>query len=332
MTLGGVAILNGYSSDRDSGYGSEKGFGTSKENATRMSNFEREDLPRAASYTYLAKSNIGSSNIDSLKDHLNEEDLMDSDAAKSADSDQCDSSGRTSPENIAEMTLAHPSSPKQEDPGGFQISITRSHSGTGSRGTELRSPDHKDRKLPTVRRSSETGKKIRRRTWLVGSRSASPTKDGAEEKRIADSAPPSPTKNPKNSGPRERRMSLRRRDSSKSKEQEKQSDLEKTEGPDGGQRPSIKRKGTLSKAGRPLSLLLSGSSDKDESHPPPMPLLPKSFSTDRLPTLKTPSLGSERVPPLPRTLSSEKLLKTEFGRKKDELWSAFRHLDGEYQK
>jgi hypothetical protein len=70
---------------------------------------------------------------------------------------------------------------------------------------------------------------------------------------------------------------------------------------------------------------------------PPVPPLPnlKSFSTDRLPLhthFPTP-LSPNSVPPLPRNISAEKLrgTKTE-PRKKDELWTVFRTLDGDLRK
>lgn len=69
---------------------------------------------------------------------------------------------------------------------------------------------------------------------------------------------------------------------------------------------------------------------------PKVPVLPKSFSTDRLPTFRphTPQ-GNDRAAPMPRLLSSERVPSTGIAvpiRKKDELWSVFRNLDGEYAK
>ncbi|KAI9661198.1 MAG: hypothetical protein M1821_009525 [Bathelium mastoideum] len=328
MTSGGVTVLNGYSADRDSGYGSEKGFGNSKDYEAKAPSPEREEFPRAASYTYLPQIRDAQLDVGSLKRRLKDEEFMDSDAAKSVDSDQYYSSGGTSPENETDTTQSSQPSAKREDPVIPQISMVRSRPKKEGDDDALTLQRHtqKDARTPVARRASEAGKKLRRRTWLVGSRSTSPTKGNAEEKQAADSVPPSPAKSTK---PRERRMSLRRRDSSKHREQENPSNTNETRGSDASQPPSVKRKGTLGKASRPSSLTLA---EKSKSHPPPIPSLPKSFSTDRLPILKTPSSGTDRVPPVPRSISSEKLLKTDFGRKKDELWSVFRTLDGEYQK
>ena len=315
MASGEVAVVNEYKRDRDSGYGSERGFENVQEHKTKASGPSREEMPRAASYTDLPRIKDSTFDIVPLKGSFNAEGRADSDMSEIVDNEQFYSSGGTSPESETDTMLDNEASQSQEE---------------SARKVEDATSCISNHKTDTsvVLKASESGKKLRRRTWLTGSRSASPAKENAGERHVVDSAPASPLKSP---WPRERRMSLRRRDS-KSTEKGKQSEKEDKKSFDGVQRPGLERKGTFKKASRPLSLLLSGSSDKNGSCPPPIPSLPKSFSTDRLPTLKTPSPGIERVPPIPRTISSEKLLKAELGRKKDELWSVFRTLDGEYQK
>jgi hypothetical protein len=68
---------------------------------------------------------------------------------------------------------------------------------------------------------------------------------------------------------------------------------------------------------------------------PPMPAVPKSFSTDQLPlnTHAHSPLSPSSVPPLPRNVSHEnfKGVKTE-PRKKDELWTVFRTLEADLRK
>lgn len=65
---------------------------------------------------------------------------------------------------------------------------------------------------------------------------------------------------------------------------------------------------------------------------PAVPQLPKSFSTDRLPY----SQGQhDRPMPVPRLVSGEKIASLgplSLPRKRDELWSVFRSLDGDYTK
>ena len=101
--------------------------------------------------------------------------------------------------------------------------------------------------------------------------------------------------------------------------------------------PNIYAKGSLSRRAsvltrsrRPLSSLLSKA---PPSETPSVPPIPKSFSTDRLPFSSKQPLSS-RVPAVPKSRSSERLqgLGAETPRKKDELWSVFRTLDGEHQK
>jgi hypothetical protein len=68
---------------------------------------------------------------------------------------------------------------------------------------------------------------------------------------------------------------------------------------------------------------------------PPVPAVPKSFSTEKLPlsTQAYTPLSPTGVPPLPRNVSHENFrgVKTE-PRKKDELWTVFRTLDADLRK
>ena len=335
MALGGVAVLSAYGPDRDSGYGSERGFKNSDEYEARTPSSQREELPRAASYTYLPQAKDQAVDVLSLKGSFNENDPMIHDTAEYVDSEQDYSSGETSPENELDTAVDNRADRgansrwRRREGEELRPQTSRSRSARGAKGITS-SERQRDGEAPAARKTPEQSRKLRRRTWLVASRATSPTTENAEARQIVDSAPTSPVRSTK---PRERRMSLRRRDSSKHIGKEKHSRKDDIQDSNGAQRPGIERKGTLKKASRPLSLLLSGTSDKSESHPPPIPSLPKSYSTDRLPTLK-PSAGTEteRVPPMPGLISAEKLLRAEFGRKKDELWTVFRTLDGEYQK
>ncbi|KAI9778905.1 MAG: hypothetical protein M1835_004817 [Candelina submexicana] len=99
----------------------------------------------------------------------------------------------------------------------------------------------------------------------------------------------------------------------------------------------ISRKGTLlsKKAKRPLSTYLKGPAlNGPASDVESAPAIPKSFSTDRLPSLLGFHTSSEQIPPVPRSLSSDRSQTAglELPRKKDELWNVFRGLEGEYQK
>ena len=84
------------------------------------------------------------------------------------------------------------------------------------------------------------------------------------------------------------------------------------------------------KGRRPLSALLS----KDlEDQAPAVPSIPKSFSIDILPSLSH-EFSAIATPAVPRTPSAEKfsISGTDTPRKKDELWTAFRNLDGDFHK
>lgn len=90
----------------------------------------------------------------------------------------------------------------------------------------------------------------------------------------------------------------------------------------------------LSKKNKRLSGLFTAT--PSTSNVPSVPPLPKSFSTEQLPSYpqhQTPVSPTHVVPPLPSTISADKLktIKTE-PRKKDELWNAFRTLDGDLRK
>ena len=67
----------------------------------------------------------------------------------------------------------------------------------------------------------------------------------------------------------------------------------------------------------------------------PVPPIPKSYSTEKLPSLKHKASNLSDVPAVPSSTSSFERLqnaKIETPRKRDELWSGFRNLDGEFHK
>lgn len=108
-----------------------------------------------------------------------------------------------------------------------------------------------------------------------------------------------------------------------------------TTGSDSENRPrsARSRRGTVrrTKSRRPLSSILS--KPPTEITLPNVPSIPKSFSTDRLP-LSSAYTSSETLPSLPKSKSFDRFQGhgTETPRRKDELWGAFRALDGEFPK
>ncbi len=95
------------------------------------------------------------------------------------------------------------------------------------------------------------------------------------------------------------------------------------------------RQSVLGRRGvRPLSSIFKSSTVGPDRSTEALPQLPVSLSTDKLPVLAQ-STPIEKRPPLPRAMSSDSLrsLGGRVGqRKKDELWGAFRNLDGEFHK
>jgi hypothetical protein len=86
------------------------------------------------------------------------------------------------------------------------------------------------------------------------------------------------------------------------------------------------RASNTTKVRRPLSAIF-----KSQAENPTIPPIPKSFSTDRLPTIKSP----RDIPDLPTPRVRDRYQVSappDIIRKKDELWGNFRTLDGEYSK
>jgi hypothetical protein len=102
--------------------------------------------------------------------------------------------------------------------------------------------------------------------------------------------------------------------------------------------PTTHKSRLLTKKNKRLSGFFTTSSSDSVTSPasanePPVPPLPKSFSTDKLPSYVRSPTSPAHIPPLPQTISPDKLkgLKTE-PRKKDELWTVFRTLEGDLRK
>jgi hypothetical protein len=98
--------------------------------------------------------------------------------------------------------------------------------------------------------------------------------------------------------------------------------------------PPLKRQDTSGtpKSRRPLSAVFGRpKSFIGAERVAAVPALPKSYSTDRLPLR---SMGQDKLPELPKNISKDRLhaMGGETPRRKDELWSNFRALDGDFQK
>ncbi|TKA28397.1 hypothetical protein B0A50_03864 [Salinomyces thailandicus] len=106
---------------------------------------------------------------------------------------------------------------------------------------------------------------------------------------------------------------------------------------DSGEERQITRKPTLLRRKSSRTSLFRGSTGENAAPDgvPPVPKVPamlKSFSSDKLLTYRT---VIDRAAPVPRLLSSDRVPSGGVSmpiRKRDELWSAFRGLDGDYTK
>ena len=189
------------------------------------------------------------------------------------------------------------------------VSYERSHESTSRK--DGRTPD---RQLKT-RSVSGSITNFARRSWVSASRSPSPSPSKRRPRKDREIAPEPEPGELKSSAPSQQAMNGIHHDSVN------------------GTPTTARRNSFLSKRPRrPLSSLLSKGPDTIDT--PSVPPIPKSFSTDKLPSLNHENSISSNAPALPKSKSFERLQSKglETPRKKDELWSAFRNLDGEYQK
>jgi hypothetical protein len=205
---------------------------------------------------------------------------------------------------------------------------------------------------PSVGRASSFATKLNRRSWTPSfsrpnSRSPSPVK---KKKSLSISGKSgsvgedvvqiqAPTR-PKLSS---RKSILRRKDSSNApqpKEPMPTPDSVVGSADTTPDRPTTFRRKSISlrnKLTRPTAALLRGKS-ADEGLMPPVPDVPtyhKSFSTERLPSTHKSSINYDRSIPVPRLTPGERTFSgshISLSKKKDELWSVFRSLDGDYTK
>jgi hypothetical protein len=171
---------------------------------------------------------------------------------------------------------------------------------------------------------------LRRKSWMPPSqsRSSSPTKE--KENKVKGEEVGKDSFSTEASKRRSIASALSLTDKSKAKDNASKEDL------------SAPRSRLLTrKSKRPLSGLFTSSTEPvvpavpAAADAPAVPALPKSFSTERLPSFShhpTPT-SPTHIPPLPRTISSDRLkgARTE-PRKKDELWTVFRTLEGDLRK
>ncbi|KAJ4993939.1 UPF0592 membrane protein C7D4.03c [Stagonosporopsis vannaccii] len=294
---------------------------------------ERAQLPKAASYTYFPR--VKGLDGDAPA-HDSDEDLK---KPKDVDVTSDSSSGNSSPSSeeapqALEMPPLRPAATTRRSSRFLPFS-------SKSREPSIEPKPERHRKEAVKEAESPGGSpsrpltKLRRKSWVVSQQqqqqqqqqqpaTTSPTKESKKEKKAAQKeesakkraatveAPKRKTPASTDSIPEEAEVKSEARDEAADTVDEHPAPI------------------PLSKKNKRLSALLTANG-------PAVPSVPKSFSTEQLPLYPqkdSPLTPTERVPPLPRNISTDKLgnkIKTE-PRKKDELWTVFRTLEGELRK
>ena len=325
------------------------------------------DLPRSASYTYLSNikdERYANPSLATIKRNFTKADLI-GPGNDVADITPPDSSGWNTPdEGLPEQ--------KGVQARDLIVELQKNPSVTAGRGPKI-AEDGKSSvasSMITQRKSFESSKTVstiastapttprtrasvasnfsrnlNRRSWIgptpsTPSRSPSPSKkeNNVTPHEVAVDAPP---RTP-DTVITKRKKSLIRRQSWKPAKESKSGNESSQPSDDQSERP-VKRGSSIlrKKVARPTSGLFKSSIIKDDaargsdkSSRPAVPALPKSFSTDKLPMIRTQQLSPVGAAPMPRLLSSERTTSSGLilPRKKDDLWNVFRALDGDFAK
>ena len=307
------------------------------------------DFGRSASYTFLGNAatittayNAPLLEPTTVKGSFSEQDLI-AHFDDSTDTSPPESSGWTTPADDQKLPVGLPQDLVAELHKSPKITVTANSEHDSSPPMSLKdgtSSIDSAKVLPASAvndrfRSKSLAKRLSRRlSSTPPSRSPSPAKrdrvpppDSAVQEASQDSsATPTPVERPVVA---RRKSIFRRRDSEKDKAKEKESADSTSSG------GFLARKGTVLKRRslKPVAPTVRASMEEPARSVPPTPQLPKSFSTDKLHTSS--QLHHDRPAPMPPLISGEKfqtLPALTLPRKKDELWSVFRSLDGDYTK
>lgn len=332
----------------------------------------RVELPRAASYTYLgnAKENhyTKQATLASLK--LAAADIVSQLEDEVLEISPPDSSGWNTPDEKGGLTIAAPRaqeiaeklqnvSSSRKDVQGHSREDTRSSVGSSTRLS--RTSLDSTRTTSTAATTPVSGlnrqsisrsltKRFSRQSWYqtgprTPSRSPSPLKEDAGDAiQIPPAVATEPTRPPLLSELPRRRSLLPGRNRSKSRSEKKGKPLD-TPSCDLQEPAQVvtRKDDSLRKRARPVSQIFRfNSAEVPDLQPsrtesiPSVPRLPKSFSTDKLVPFRSHpgQTPIERAAPVPRLVPSDRGPghPSAAPKKKDELWSVFRSLDGDYVK
>ena len=267
---------------------------------------ERSQLSKAASYTYFPRvKGLGDDDLTNAKD---------ADGSDSSSAGSSPSSEDASP--ALEMPLRRPTVSTRRS--SRFLSFSRSREPSAERKAEKTPKDTaKEADLPSASASpARSLSKLRRKSWIVSSQPSSTSSPTAEKTtpRSDESPKKKPATEANKRKPQPTVDSIPEDTEARVPSQDHVDPLRTPAAP-------------LDKKNKRLSALLTANG-------PAVPSLPKSFSTDQLPTYPSHSpISPTHIPPLPRNISAEKLkgFKTE-PRKKDELWTVFRNLEADLRK
>jgi hypothetical protein len=271
---------------------------------------ERAQLSKAASYTYFPRvKGLGDDDLTRTKDA----DVSDSSSAGSSPSSE------DAPPAL-EMPLRRPSTSARRS--SRFLSFSRSREPSVERKAE-KIPKAEKTNKDTVKETDSPSasparslSKLRRKSWIVSSQPSSTSSP------IAEKTAPRSDEN------------LKKKAAADANKRKPQTTVDSIPEDAEARVPSQDAADPLRTPITPLDKKNKRLSALLTANGPAVPSLPKSFSTDQLPTYPSHSpISPTHIPPLPRTISADKLkgLKTE-PRKKDELWTVFRNLEADLRK
>ncbi|KAF3011076.1 hypothetical protein E8E13_011205 [Curvularia kusanoi] len=287
---------------------------------------ERAQLPKAASYTYFPR--VKGLDGDAPA-HDSEDDLH---KVKDVEVTSDSSSGGSSPSSeeapqVLEMKQLRPMPSTRRSSRFLPFSSKSREPSVEPKPERSRKEAVKEADSPGSS-PSRSLTKLRRKSWAASqhqqSTTTSPTKDSKKDKKTAQKEESAKKKTATTDSSRQKTPAST---DSIPEESEAKDDARDEAADTVNENPAPI---PLSKKNKRLSALLTANG-------PAVPSVPKSFSTEQLPLYPqsdSPLTPTERVPPIPRNISTDKLgnkIKTE-PRKKDELWTVFRTLEGELRK
>lgn len=278
---------------------------------------EPPPLPKAASYTYFPRvKDIDETPVVGVQGTISEEELK---ADVSADASYASSDGSSHDSDDpapVEMPQLRPDNPRRSST--FNLFSSKSREPSAEpKSDRNRTENLKHADTPASISPVRSLTRLRRKSWISpSSRSSSPTKGDQASKK---------EDHPRNSSQSRKSLSgtLSIPDKAKAKDET--------------QSPTAQKRGVLTKRSNRLSGIFNPSHTDSPAPPipqtPAVPPLPKSFSTEKLPSYVQSPTSPNHVPPMPRNISTDKLKGSKAEpRKKDDLWTVFRTLEGDLRK